>query len=749
MGGPAHSRESSKVAEPLRLRSQLSAAVTLLESAAQHDNPDAMYLLAEMNFYGNFTHPINYTAALREYHRLASTHGNATAQHMLGFMYATGLGAEPDQAKAMLYHTFAADAGNTKSEMTLAYRYHSGIATARDCDEAVYYYKKVADKAIAYSRTGPPGGYAPPNDAYRIADEEGGVYGEGASWTSSGFRAKQGPANSDTWAAFDDVLEFLDLMSKKGDIKATLSLAKLHYDGNRNLARDFKAAKDYFLEVARKLWPREGGVKSDAPPGIEKIAPKAAGYLGRMFLRGEGLAQDFRLARVWFRRGLDYGDPLCQYSMGLMYLNGLGVERNVERAVEFFTPAADQDMAAAQLRLGVLFLDQGDLTTSSRYLELAGRSGHMEALYYLAELSNQGLGRERSCGMAAVYYKMVAEKAENIHSHFREANEAHEDGDTQTAILDYMMAAEQGYEVGQANVAYLLDQQQHARFSVALLRSKAWALLARTNTTITRGLADAWLALAYWTRSAKQSNIDSLLKMGDYYLDGIGTEADAEKSAQCYQAAIETLQSAQALWNLGWMHENGIGIEQDFHLAKRFYDQSLETNKEAYLPARLALLKLRLRSWWNGVTGGEINGIHEEPSDKTRKKKTMAEWIHAFLEADAQAQEEREGRENAGFEDDLAGTFEDMPGEDPYDDIDDGTLESLVIITLAFALAWLVWYRQMRQQERRRAEAQGPGVQAQGQVQEGPGARVEQDRGVFPREGDPDWANWVAGGIGH
>jgi SEL1 protein len=71
------------------------------------------------------------------------------------------------------------------------------------------------------------------------------------------------------------------------------------------------------------------------------------------------------------------------------------------------------------------------------------------------------------------------------------------------------------------------------------------------------------------------------------------------------------------MWNLGWMHENGIGIEQDFHLAKRFYDQALETNKEAYLPVKLSLLKLRLRSAWNKFTRGGVNSIQDEPGEKS------------------------------------------------------------------------------------------------------------------------------------
>lgn len=101
--------------------------------------------------------------------------------------------------------------------------------------------------------------------------------------------------------------------------------------------------------------------------------------------------------------------------------------------------------------------------------------------------------------------------------------------------------------------------------------------------------------------------------MGDYYLSGTGTEVALDKAAQCYTGASEYFQSAQALYNLGWMHENGVGLTQDFHLAKRYYDQALETNEEAYLPVTLSLLKLRARSAWNTFTHGRINSIQDEP----------------------------------------------------------------------------------------------------------------------------------------
>ena len=598
----------------VRLKQPLADAVQLLEKAAdESENEDAIYLLADVNFYGKYGHPRNYSEAFQRYEQLADLTGNSTAQHMVGFIYATGIGGavEQDQAKAMLYHTFAAEDWDIRSEMTLGYRNYAGVATPRNCERAVFHYKNVADQAISYVRSGPPGGRTMPQDSYRIADENGGVYGEGASVSSSGPNAKHGNPNSDAHAAFEDVLEYLDLMSRKGDLKATYSLAKLYYDGSKSLPRNYEVAREYFIDIARKYWTRDGRPKNDVSPGTEALASKAVGYLGRMYLRGEGVEQSFGKAQTYFRRGLQNGDALCQYSIGLMYLEGLGVPMDAVKAAEYFAPSADQDFESAQVRLGALFLDQGDIHTATKYFELASRHGNMEAFYYLAEMTHHEIGREKSCGMATAFYKIVAEKAESMLSSFAKANDAYDSGDVEGALVGYLMTAEQGFEHGQANVAYLLDQTRVRPSLTSILLPSRFTSVKQKAATI---MQDLKLALVYWTRSAKQANVDSLVKMGDYYLDGLGLDQpDSAKAADCYHSAANTMVSAQAMWNVGWMHENGIGIEQDFHLAKRFYDMAMETNKrEAYLPVKLALMKLRMRSYWNTVTDGDVNSIRDD-----------------------------------------------------------------------------------------------------------------------------------------
>jgi SEL1 protein len=607
MNGPARDEDTESTARTQTLNPALAKAVHELRVAADEaQNPDAMFLLAEMNFYGNFTHPRNFKEAFRWYRNLASLTGNNTAQYMVGFMYATGIGdaVDRDQAKALLYHKFAAEQGNTRSEMTLAFRHHVGVGTPRNCDEATHYYKRVADKAMAYYQSGPPGGRYMQRESYRWVDDEGGVYGEGASVSSSGPNANRDGPNSSADASLEDVLEYLDLMSKKGELKATFSLGKMHYDGARTLPRNFRKAMKYFKGVTKRYWTKDGSIIANNAGGFDKVAAKAAGHIGLMYLRGEGVEQNLATAMLWFKRGLANGDALCQHEIGLMYLGGYGVPQDAFKASEYFKAAAEQDYPAAEVRLGALFLDQGDVQTATKYFELAARWGWMEAFYYLAEIANYGIGRERHCGMASAYYKMVAERAEEVHSSFIEANTAYENGDRESALIASMMAAEQGYENAQANVAYLLDEQRSVISMDSIL---PWASKRRTSL-----LKNAALALIYWTRSARQANIDSLVKMGDYYLGGTGTPADPEKASTCYHTAAEAHHSAQAYWNLGWMHENGVAVEQDFHMAKRYYDLALDTNQEAYLPVKLSLVKLRIRHFWNRITNGNAKPIQDE-----------------------------------------------------------------------------------------------------------------------------------------
>lgn len=142
-----------------------------------------------------------------------------------------------------------------------------------------------------------------------------------------------------------------------------------------------------------------------------------------------------------------------------------------------------------------------------------------------------------------------------------------------------------------------------------------------------------------------------------------------------------------------------------------------------------------------------------QSSSDPRKERSFSEWISNFLEEPHPYYHSRDS------DDDLAEPLatDSMPGNDAYyDEIDDSVTESLIIIALAGALAFLLYYRQQRQTNHRREAERQVQVGQAGELQPPPVGAPEQplpgqqpDGGFFPPRGDPNFAQWVAGGVGH
>lgn len=215
------------------------------------------------------------------------------------------------------------------------------------------------------------------------------------------------------------------------------------------------------------------------------------------------------------------------------------------------------------------------------YFTLAAQQGHLVAIFYLAQMHHYGFGTSPSCHFAVQLYKRVAEKG-MWSSIIMSAYSLYKKGDIEGALLHYEKAAEQGYEVAQSNAGWLYD--------------KGFGQLQKyPEEERFRG------ALEYLRKSAEQKNVHSYLRLGDYYFSGFGTPVDYEKAAFYYQAASE-MRSAQATFNLGYMHQYGLGLPRDLHLAKRNYDTTLSVEPDAYLAVYSMLFLVGcqfLKDWYS------------------------------------------------------------------------------------------------------------------------------------------------------
>ena len=84
-----------------------------------------------------------------------------------------------------------------------------------------------------------------------------------------------------------------------------------------------------------------------------------------MYHNGQGVAQDFKAALVWYRKAADQGHAEAQFNLGAMYANGQGVPQSIPTALIWVQKAAAQGNASALEALPKLKSMSGDASASS------------------------------------------------------------------------------------------------------------------------------------------------------------------------------------------------------------------------------------------------------------------------------------------------------------------------------------------------------------------------------------------------
>jgi len=461
--------------------------------------------------------------------------GVPEAQMGLGFLYATGTVHNSSQSKALLHYTFGAFGGSSWAQMALGYRYFSGSGVAASCEKALDYYRRVASTVASEVSFG--GGAS--IQRIRLQDEmDGGGYGG---------------------ILDNDLIEYYQLLADKGDVQAQVGLGQLHYQGGRGVSRDPGLALHYFEQAA------------------ESGNAVAMAFLGKIYLEGNDVVEANNVtAFKYFKKAANLNNPVGQSGLGIIYLQGRGVVQDYKRAFDYFSKAAEQSWVDGQLYLGNMYYKglevKRDYKMAIKYYNLASQSGHVLAFFNLADMHATGTGMLRSCTTAVEFYKNVAERG-RWSDLLMEAHTDYRNGLTDAALLKYLLLAELGYEVAQSNAAFILDRKDSEVYD----------------------LEEMWKrALVYWSRAAAQGYSAARVRLGDYYYYGWGTTIDYETAASHYRIASEQQNNAQAMFNLGYMHELGLGMKRDIHLAKRFYDMAADTSVDAKVPVYLALTKLAL-----------------------------------------------------------------------------------------------------------------------------------------------------------
>ncbi|KAG9463917.1 hypothetical protein GDO78_020800 [Eleutherodactylus coqui] len=290
--------------------------------------------------------------------------GSPRGQTALGFLYASGLGVNSSQAKALVFYTFGALGGNLIAHMVLGYRYWAGIGVLQSCESALTHYRLVANHVASdISLTG-----GTVVQRIRLPDEL-----ENPGMASGMLE--------------EDLIQYYQFLAEKGDVQAQVGLGQLHLHGGRGVEQNHQRAFEYFNQAANA-----GN-------------SHAMAFLGKMYSEGsDTVRQSNETALQYFKKAADMGNPVGQSGLGMAYLYGRGVPVNYDLALKYFQKAAEQGWVDGQLQLGSMYYNgvgvKRDYKQALKYFNLASQGGHILAFYNLAQMHATGTGVLRSCQTA-------------------------------------------------------------------------------------------------------------------------------------------------------------------------------------------------------------------------------------------------------------------------------------------------------------------------------------------------------------
>lgn len=349
------------------------------------------------------------------------------------------------------------------------------------------------------------------------------------------------------------VIHYYKFLAKGGDITAMVTLGNLFFYGGFRVERDLKRAFSYFIRASKS---GDGNALAFlAKYYSEGIPPVTKNQTKALELLLISSAKD---------------NPIAMTELGLMYLEGRELGQDSAKAHRFLTSASRLGWVDGIVHSGIAFLTNStgfkDHRRAFNSFQLAEKSRHLLALYNLGLMHASGVGTVRSCPRAVSYFKSVAERgvwSEGL----LQGIDKYEKGFKREAIVRLALMSELGYELAQSNIAFILEKN-----------------IDYKNR--------AEIALKYWMRSATQGTAYSRIKAGDYFYYGLGTAVDYQRSVFYYRKASEFRYSAQALFNLGYMHEKGLGVKRDTKVAKLYYQMAATVDPNAKAPAFLANIKL-------------------------------------------------------------------------------------------------------------------------------------------------------------
>ncbi|GGY80706.1 hypothetical protein GCM10011613_27200 [Cellvibrio zantedeschiae] len=156
------------------------------------------------------------------------------------------------------------------------------------------------------------------------------------------------------------------------------------------LTKKLKVSKDLIAAESISSTPTE--INLNAEPSDAAMQLRTA----FKYVKGDGVAQDYKQAIHWFTKAAEQGNVIAQTSLGYIYQKGEGVPQDFNQAIQWYTKAAEQGSVDAQRNLGIMYFNpEGtprDYQKAKLFFTKAAEQGDLSAQHNLGIMSERGNG---------------------------------------------------------------------------------------------------------------------------------------------------------------------------------------------------------------------------------------------------------------------------------------------------------------------------------------------------------------------
>jgi len=311
--------------------------------------------------------------------------------------------------------------------------------------------------------------------------------------------------------------------------------------------------------------------------------------LGRAYYNGEGVAQDYKQAKKWWKTAAEQGHIDAQYQLGKLYYD---VTQDYKQAAEWYRKAAEQGHVDAQTWLGKLYYSQG-YKPAFEWFKKAAEQGNAEAQTWLGKAYYRlgiqyyfGHGVTQDYKQAFEWFRKAANQGDADGQYWLGNLYASGNGvaqDKKQAVELYRKAGKQGNKIALIDLIFVdhpIDDKEHEFWKItAAEQGHAFAQCILANEYSEK--KDYEKATYWWEKAAEQGDKQGQFSLGVACYQGKGIAQNEERAVRLWKEVAKHggFGVVRAEYNLGSAYYEGKGVAQDKKQAIKWWENAAKTAK--------------------------------------------------------------------------------------------------------------------------------------------------------------------------